>query len=393
MPEPDPSSRDTVRRKSANAQTVAMHKDQQPQPPPATVDNSPLPPQFAQHPRYRVARKLSQSDTTTIYLAEQIDTQRRVALAVVPAGLADNAQILRHLHDEVRAAQKLSQPNVLAVLGTDEASDAPRKLQVLVNDYVESEGLAEYIKRRGPLPMEEACRYARQVAAGLHYAMEQGAVHGDIRPEYLLLSRKGEMKIMGFGWAHVLREHAAHADAKGIDYLAPERVATAHAGDFRSDIYSLGCTLYQMLTAQLPFGEGTEQERLARHAQTDVPDVHTLRPDLPSALSGVIKKMLAKKPEDRYATPAALAAVLGFYSEHHAVSARVNDPLGASATVRLTRNSQRASKSSLGWAVAAILSAGVFLALALWKLSNPKPANAPTTPATSPATSDAGSQK
>src|SRR5262249_10699507 len=175
-----------------------------------------------------------------------------------------------------------------------------------------------------------ACEYVRQAALGLQYAHERGLIHRDIKPQNLFMSaREGLTKVMDLGLARLQRE--SHSDATALlpgtnvgatlttgqvlvmgtpDYMAPEQALNFHGTDIRADIYSLGCTLFFLLTGQPPFQGSTLAEKLLQHQQAEAPSVRKHRSDAPAELDRVLATMLAKRPEDRYQTPGELAAAL-----------------------------------------------------------------------------------
>lgn len=173
------------------------------------------------------------------------------------------------------------------------------------------------------MPIEQACECIRQAALGLQHAFERGLVHRDIKPHNLLLARGSDeqsvIKILDMGLARLdvgddslnsgtmTREGAVMGT---LDYIAPEQARNAHLADMRADLYSLGCTLYFLLTGQPPFPGGTPTEKLLKHQFQTPPAVQSLRTDVPPSLAAVVQRLLAKQPEERYQTPAETAAAL-----------------------------------------------------------------------------------
>ncbi len=188
-------------------------------------------------------------------------------------------------------------------------------------EYVEGQDLARFVVKHGPLPWGQACDYIRQAALGLQHAHECGLVHRDIKPHNLLLTaRGGVVKIMDMGLArldHVSEDSATSGTMTRegtvmgtLDYIAPEQALNSHAVDIRADLYSLGCTLFFLLTGRVPFAGGTATQKLLRHQLEAPPPLTRFRPDLSAELAAVVVRLLAKRPEDRYGTPAELAAAL-----------------------------------------------------------------------------------
>jgi serine/threonine protein kinase len=279
-----------------------------------------VPPELANHPRYRILGVIGQGGMGVVYRAEHRHMERLVALKVIRPGLLRNPAVVQRFNQEVRAAARLQHPNIVRALDAEQAGD----LHFLVMEYVEGNTLAEVVRRRGPLPLAQACDYARQAALGLQEAHEGGLVHRDVNPQNLMLTDRGQVKILDFGLARLPRTTDAPPAAGAptgpltgagavmgtADYIAPEQAADSRAADIRADIYALGCTLFYLLTGRPPFPEGGVAEKLARHAATPLPPLGELCPEVPAALPAVVARMTAKDPADRYATPAGVAQAL-----------------------------------------------------------------------------------
>jgi serine/threonine protein kinase len=190
--------------------------------------------------------------------------------------------------------------------------------QFLALEHVDGGDLARLVQDAGPLPAALACDYTWQAALGLQHAHEREVIHRDIKPSNLLLTADRVLvKILDMGVA-LFRHHpdGGGAPAPGgkvmgtPDYMAPEQAVDAHQVDIRADIYSLGCTLYFLLAGQPPFPGGTVQEKLHCHQKAEPPPLESRRPDLAPELVGVVRRMTAKRPTDRYPTPAAAATAL-----------------------------------------------------------------------------------
>ncbi|MBY0229400.1 MAG: protein kinase, partial [Gemmataceae bacterium] len=174
------------------------------------------------------------------------------------------------------------------------------------------------VRETGPLPAGPACAHVAQAALGLQHAHERGLVHRDIKPANLLLAADGTVKILDMGLARML-EAGGDLTAEGAvmgtpDFIAPEQAEESHGVDIRADIYSLGCTLYFLLAGRVPFPGGTLMQKMRKHATATPDALEGLRPDVPAALCAVVRKMMAKRPEDRYQAPAQAAAALAPFS-------------------------------------------------------------------------------
>jgi eukaryotic-like serine/threonine-protein kinase len=249
----------------------------------------------------------------SVYQAEHRLMNRPVALKVIDRHLVQTPGLVERFHREVRAAAKLAHPNIVTAYDAEQAGD----LHFLVMELVQGEDLAETVRRRGPLPVEEACDYIKQTAKGLEHAHECGMVHRDIKPQNLMLTPAGQVKILDFGLAQFATEISETSGLTRVgsimgtpDYMAPEQARDAHSADIRADIYSLGCTLHCLLSGRAPFHAGTAVEKIISHVQSELPPLAGLRDDIPSELAAVLRKMTAKSPADRYQTPAEVVEAL-----------------------------------------------------------------------------------
>ncbi|MFO0842398.1 MAG: WD40 repeat domain-containing serine/threonine protein kinase [Gemmataceae bacterium] len=287
-----------------------------------TVD---YPAELANHPRYRVVRLLGSGGMGTVYQALHLRMDREVALKVINPELVASLPAVERFQREVRAAARLHHPNIVTAHDADKAGG----LHFLVMEYVQGTDLHQEVQRRGPLPVAEACGYARQAALGLQHALESGMVHRDIKPHNLMLTPAGQVKILDFGLAALAGESVAadpeSSGASGLtrsgtlmgtpDYMAPEQARNAHEADIRADIYSLGCTLYCLLTGHPPFPKGTAIDKVIAHSERRPRAVSDLRKGVPPALGKVLDRMMAKDPARRYQTPAEVATALAPFAD------------------------------------------------------------------------------
>lgn len=282
---------------------------------------------------YVLLEKLGAGGMGQVYKARHQKLGRIVAVKVIrPDRLRDPDTVIR-FHREIRAASQLAHPNIVLALDADEINGT----HFFAMEYVEGHDLASLVKRGGPLPTVEAVEYIRQAACGLAHAHSKKLVHRDIKPSNLLVSwssRQGSalsgtatpgsgeavVKILDFGIARLHFPDDENEDSqmltqKGVlmgtaDYVAPEQAVNPHGADIRCDLYSLGCTFYLILTGSLPYPGGTTVEKLFKHRLEEPVPVELLRPEVPAEVGVIVRRLMAKNPDDRYQTPAELISAL-----------------------------------------------------------------------------------
>ncbi len=257
----------------------------------------------ARYGSYRVLHPLGAGGMSSVYRAVHVDTGHEVALKVLPARMAKNPIVLQRFLREARSAELLEHPNIVSIF--DRGVDQGRHYLVL--EYVQGCDLHEYVQKRGPLSAGEGIRVIRQVAEGLRYASTMGLIHRDIKPSNILRSNSGAIKITDLGLALHTEFEDERVTREGttvgtVDYMAPEQARDSRATSLQSDLYSLGCTMYYLLTGIPPYPGGDITDKLTRHAKSPPPNVCDLRPDVPEALAQVMLRMMAKRAEDRHAT-------------------------------------------------------------------------------------------
>ena len=236
------------------------------------------------HPRYRIVALLGRGGMGSVYQAEHRLMKRSVALKVINPQLLQNSAAVERFQREVQAAAKLAHPNIVAAYDAEQAADT----HFLVMEYVSGEDLSALVEKQGRLPISTACDYVRQAALGLEQARERGMVHRDIKPQNLILTTGGQVKILDFGlaqFASEIAEQSGLTQAGAVmgtpDYMAPEQARDAHSADIRADIYSLGCTLYCLLTGRPPFTESTTLGKIMAHIEREPTPVTELCAGLP----------------------------------------------------------------------------------------------------------------
>jgi serine/threonine protein kinase len=276
-------------------------------------DPTAIPPELASHSRYRILRPLGSGGMGCVYKAEHRLMERPVALKVINRELIRDPAAVERFHREVKTAARLAHPNIVTAHDAEQANE----LHFLVMEYVEGVSLDWLVEQRGRLPMAEACEYVRQAALGLQHAHERGMVHRDIKPQNLMLTPEKKVKILDFGLARFVSDSQPTGPLTKVgsvmgtpDYISPEQANDSRTADIRGDIYSLGCTLYFLLTARVPFPEGSLLQKLMAHVDRQPQPITELRHDLPAGLVQVVNRMMAKDPSRRYQTPAEVAQAL-----------------------------------------------------------------------------------
>jgi serine/threonine-protein kinase len=277
--------------------------------------------------QYRVLDELGRGGMGRVFKAEHRTMRRVVALKVLaPELLTTDRAIDLFLH-EVRAYSHLVHPNVVTAYDANEANGR----YYLVLEYVDGPNLDQLVRRQGRLSVGLACDYVRQVALGLEAAHQLGMVHRDIKPANILVQQRGLngddspglVKVSDFGLARLAQPASDDPDAPPLtivtkdhtvmgtpDYLSPEQARCLHRTDIRSDLYSLGCTFYFLLTGQVPFPGGNQLDKMIRHATEAPQPLSAFRDDVPRAVAAIVDRLMAKQPDQRFQTPAELAEAL-----------------------------------------------------------------------------------
>jgi WD40 repeat protein/serine/threonine protein kinase len=288
--------------------------------------------------QYLITERLGEGGMGQVFKARHLHLHRVVALKVIRKEHLAHPDAIRRFRREIQAAAQLSHPNIVMAYDADQVGNT----HIFVMEYVDGIDLSTLLKQCGAPALELSCDYMRQAALGLQHAFERGMVHRDIKPANLLLTRvpaAGQttpinptqpraaawpplgavVKILDMGLARIHQPDAQESmsaltkEGRVVgtpDYMAPEQAVNPHTIDIRADLYSLGCTFYQMVTGQVPFVGGTMMEKLLHH-RFDMPEpIERLRPAVPPEIRAIVFKLLAKKPEERYQTPGQLAQAL-----------------------------------------------------------------------------------
>lgn len=275
--------------------------------------------------KYKLLALLGSGGMSSVYLAEHTLLRQKRAIKVLPKKRVHDASYLQRFVLEARATASLNHPNIVRAYDIDQAG----KVHYLVMEFVPGCDLRSVVRTSGPLPYAQAAEFTIQAARGLQHAHDHRLIHRDVKPANLLVDENGVVKILDLGLALFSDEDktsltlAHNENVLGTaDFLAPEQALSSHDVDSRADIYSLGCTLYYLLTGHAPFPEGTLAQRIAKHQSHMPADIRKDRPDCPSELVAICMRMMQKNPHQRFQTMRQIAEALGQwkvqYEEHQA---------------------------------------------------------------------------
>ncbi len=258
--------------------------------------------------KYQLIRKIGAGGMGTVFLALDSQLKRTVALKILPRERTSNPTLVKRFQAEAQAAAQLKHDNIVTVY---DAGNADGHLYIAL-EYVEGTDVHELVARNGRIPLMRSIEIIKQVARALDHAHKQGIVHRDIKPSNLLLMKDGTVKLTDMGLARSIDETVDTGITREgttvgtVDYMSPEQARDSQAADIRSDIYSLGCTWYQMLTGSPPFPTGSVTNKLYAHVSKPRPDPRSVNPKIPEGAVEILHKMMARKASERYQTPAEL---------------------------------------------------------------------------------------
>jgi len=263
--------------------------------------------------KYKLLGHIGSGGMSTVYRAAHVLMHRQAAIKVLPKSRVEDSSYLARFYQEAQAAARLDHRNIVRIYDVDNEGD----VHYIVMEFIDGPDLQRLVKQDGPLDYETAANYIAQGAIGLEHAHQAGLIHRDVKPANFLVDEKGVVKILDMGLARFVDDDRASltvAHDENVlgtaDYLAPEQAVDSHSVDERADIYSLGCTLYFLLTGHPPFPEGTLPQRLMMH-QTKAPArIEIDRPDVPKDLVAICERMMAKSPDARPQTAADVAGLM-----------------------------------------------------------------------------------
>ena len=250
-----------------------------------------------------------------VFRARHTRLNREMALKVIRKERLSNPRVVLRFQQEVRAVGQLVHPNIVLAIDADTVG----QVHFVAMELIDGIDLKTLIAKHGPMPMHVACEYIRQAAVGLQHAFEQQMVHRDVKPSNLMVTKQGIVKVLDLGLAMLNGPDAESQEARATlegsvlgtpDFLAPEQAKNSALVDTRADIYSLGGTLFFLLTGRVPYEAANTTAKILRHATDPPPSVRVHRPDLPPQLDSLIQWLMAKRPEDRAQVPLQAAMAL-----------------------------------------------------------------------------------
>jgi serine/threonine-protein kinase len=346
---------------------------------------------------YRILEKIDEGGMGVVYKAVDVNLDRTVAIQALSTELSGNSDLEQAFRTEIKALANLSHTNLATLYALFIENGRP----LLVWEFVEGETFPQMLRRRGPIPSEEAISLFRQALAGVGYAHRMGIVHRDIQPGNIMLNGQGIVKVMDCGIAKALSARGVAKSGVRIGnplYMSPEQFLNRGV-DFRSDVYSLGVTLYEMLTGKPPFSADSDYQIMADHVNTPPPPLTSIFPYVPKGVESAVLKALEKNPEARYQSVeefgAALDGALGLAVPAPAASARPAAAAAAATASTFFTPGRRALAAGLaallalaGFVLAAFPGARQYVARRLtYTISAPAQTtdNAATTPNGTPA--------
>ena len=312
-----------------------------------------------------------------VYRAQDTRLERMVALKLLPPEQAVDPEVVQRFYQEGRAAAQLDHENIARVytIGYDAG------YHFIAFEYIEGTTIRQRVERGGVPPVGEAINYTLQIANALVHANERGVVHRDVKPSNIIITPFGRAKLVDMGLARRFERDGDDGLTQSgmtlgtFDYISPEQARDPRNVDVRSDLYSLGCTLFYILTGRPPFPEGTVLQKLLHHQEDTPPDVRALNPKVPANLASIVEKLMAKDRDRRYQTPEQLVRDLLIVAG--ALGLRSLNPEGL---VWMTATPPPAWERHLVWGIPALAFSLVVATLTWWGQDEPTPTSLPDAP-------------
>lgn len=305
--------------------------------------------------RYEIVEKLGGGGMALVYKGVDLLLSRAVTVKILREQLASDVDVVRRFQKEAQAVAKLSHPNIVSIYDVGQEKD----IYYLVMEYIEGKNLKEIILEKGRLEVGEAINYAMQICDALQHAHDNNVIHRDIKPQNILITSQGKLKVTDFGIAQAATNatmtYSGSSIIGTVQYISPEQ-ARGEISTVRTDLYSAGVVLYEMVTGNLPFEGDTAIGIAMKHIQADYPSASILVPDLPPELDRIIKKSLEKDPTERFSSALELKYALGGVREE--LSGKLND---TQVLPRISKNDPTKRKDSSRKPSGKLKPAGVIL--------------------------------
>jgi serine/threonine protein kinase len=281
--------------------------------------------------RYEVEDLVGTGGMSSVYRARDNVLERQVALKILHDHFSTDPEYVERFRREARAIARLNHPNIVTIIDRGELD----RHQFIVFEHVAGENLKDVVRRRGPLPVDEAVAFTTQVARGLAFAHDHGVVHRDIKPQNVLIDENGTAKVTDFGIARSIDPRDELTETGTLlgtsEYIAPEQ-ASGRRVDSRSDQYSLGVVLYELLTGETPYSGDNVMAVAMKHLHEPVPRARDRRPDVPASVDAIVSRAMAKRPEDRF--PSTDDMVVALESAQGGIESDLSE--GATGVIRRT---------------------------------------------------------
>lgn len=271
---------------------------------------------------YRLEQFIGGGGMGAVFRALDTTLDRIVAVKVLAGRQADDEEMLKRFRNEAQSAARLDHENI----GRVHAVGSEGGWHYIVFEFIEGTNLRDLVREQGPFDLARAVDVSIQVADALEHASEREVVHRDIKPSNIVITPAGRARIVDMGLArlhHLADDRDLTVSGMTLgtfDYISPEQARDPRAADVRSDLYSLGCTIFFMLVGRAPFADGTMVQKLLQHQQADPPALDQLRSDVPRRFAEIVERLMAKDPLDRYQRPAVLVADLVAFADDHALA-------------------------------------------------------------------------